>query len=136
MIDLVVNALNLLNVDEWIMRGTPKNEKEFNTMFTKVIGQNSMDSAIESSDPSKFGVTWSQIQAALADGGIVAMTELRRQRDNLLKETDWMANSDSTISDSWKKYRQDLRDLPSNNKNVSWDGVTLSNVKFPTKPTE
>ena len=29
MIDLVVNALNLLNVDEWIMRGTPKNEKEF-----------------------------------------------------------------------------------------------------------
>ena len=136
MIDLVVNALNLLNVDEWIMRGTPKNEKEFNTMFTKIIGQDSMESAIESSDPSKFGVTWSQIQTALADGGIVAMTELRRQRDNLLKETDWMANSDSTISDSWKKYRQDLRDLPSNNKNVSWDGVTLSNVKFPTKPTE
>ena len=105
-------------------------------MFTKIIGQDSMDSAIESSDPSKFGVTWSQIQTALVDGGIVAMTELRRQRDNLLKETDWMANSDSTISDSWKKYRQDLRDLPSNNKNVSWDGVTLSNVKFPTKPTE
>jgi len=136
MINLVVNALNLLNVDEWIMRGTPKNEKEFNTMFTKIIGQDSMDSAIESSDPSKFGVTWSQIQTALVDGGIVAMTELRRQRDNLLKETDWMANSDFTISDSWKKYRQDLRDLPANNKNVSWDGVTLSNVTFPTKPTE
>ena len=136
MINLVVNALNLLNVDEWIMRGTPKTEKEFNTMFTKIIGQDSMDSAIESSDPSKFGVTWSQIQTALIDGGIVAMTELRRQRDNLLKETDWMANSDFTISDSWKKYRQDLRDLPANNKNVSWDGVTLSNVTFPTKPTE
>ena len=136
MINLIENALNLLNIDEWIMRGTPKNEKEFNTMFTKIIGQDSMDSAIESSDPSKFGVTWSQIQEALADGGIVAMTELRRQRDNLLKETDWMANSDFTISDSWKKYRQDLRDLPSNNKNASWDGVTLSNVTFPTKPTE
>ena len=136
MINLIENALNLLNIDEWIMRGTPKNEKEFNTMFTKVIGQDSMDSAIESSDPSKFGVTWSQIQTAFADGGIVAMTELRRQRDNLLKETDWMANSDFTISDSWKKYRQDLRDLPANNKNVSWDGVTLSNVTFPTKPTE
>ena len=136
MINLVESALNLLNIDEWIMRGTPKNEKEFNTMFIKVIGQDSMESAIESSDPSKFGVTWSQIQTALADGGIVAMTELRRQRDNLLKETDWMANSDVTMSDSWKKYRQDLRDLPSNNKNVSWDGVTLSNVTFPTKPTE
>ena len=64
------------------------------------------------------------------------MRRLRIQRDALLKETDWMASSDYTISDAWKTYRQALRDLPANNKNASWDGVTLSNVTFPTKPTE
>ena len=133
---LILQALKLLEIEEWVLRGTPSNETEFNSMFAKVVGKTEDNRAIESSDISQFGVTWSQIQTALADGGIVAMTELRRQRDNLLKETDWMANSDVTMSDSWKKYRQDLRDLPSNNKNVSWDGVTLSNVTFPTKPTE
>ena len=119
---LVSTALDLLNIRHWVMRGNPTNESEFKTMFSKTDG-------------SDVDITWSQIQTALADGGIVAMAELRRQRDNLLKETDWMANSDVTMSDSWKKYRQDLRDLPSNNKNVSWDGVTLSNVTFPTKPS-
>ena len=136
MTNLISDALDLLNIKDWGMRGIPTNEKEFNAMFFKITGEDKSGSAIESSDPSKFGVTWSQIQTALADGGIVAMTELRRQRDNLLKETDWMASSDYTMTDVWKKYRQDLRDLPSNNKNVSWDGVTLSNVTFPTKPTE
>ena len=36
------------------------------------------------------------------------MAELRRQRDALLAETDWMANSDVTMSDAWTTYRQAL----------------------------
>ena len=136
MVGLVEDALTLLNIDNWILRGTPTSEKEFNTMFVKVTGEDSNGIAIESSDTSKFGVTWSQIQTALADGGIVAMAELRKQRDQLLKETDWLANSDVTMSDAWKKYRQSLRDLPANNNKASWNGTTLSNVTFPTKPTE
>ena len=72
----------------------------------------------------------------MADGGIVAMAELRKQRDELLKETDWLANSDVTMSDAWATYRQSLRNLPSNSPNVSWDGTNLGNVTFPTKPTE
>ena len=84
---------------------------------------------------SKFGVTWSQIQTATSNGGIVAMAELRRQRDELLKETDWMSASDYTMSDAWTTYRTALRDLPANNKSASWDGTTLGNVTFPTKPS-
>lgn len=63
------------------------------------------------------------------------MAELRKQRTALLAETDWMASSDYNMTDAWKTYRQALRDLPANNKNVSWDGATLGNVTFPTKPS-
>ena len=133
---LIVEALKLLQIEEWVLRGTPTNETEFNSMFAKVVGKTEDNRGIESSDTSQFGVTWSQIQTALADGGIVAMAELRKQRDILLAETDWMANSDVTMSDAWATYRQSLRDLPSNSPNVSWDGTSLGNVTFPTKPTE
>ena len=132
---LIVEALKLLEIEEWVLRGTPTNETEFNSMFTKVVDKTEDNRGIESSDTSKFGVTWSQIQTALADGGIVAMAQLRKQRDVLLKETDWMASSDYTMSNAWKTYRQALRDLPANNKNASWDGTTLGNVSFPNKPS-
>tara|TARA_R110002020_G_scaffold296323_2_gene511908 strand:+ start:112 stop:402 length:291 start_codon:yes stop_codon:yes gene_type:complete len=60
-----------------------------------------------------------------------SLQELRNKRNNLLAETDWMANSDVTMSDDWKTYRQQLRDLPS-----GLDTVEKVNAKeFPTKPS-
>ena len=60
------------------------------------------------------------------------MAELRRQRDILLAETDWMANSDVTMSDAWTTYRQALRDITTQTPSDD----ALSNITFPTKPTE
>ena len=60
------------------------------------------------------------------------MAELRRQRDALLVETDYMGNSDVTMSDAWTTYRQALRDITSQ---TPIDDA-LSNITFPTKPTE
>ena len=60
------------------------------------------------------------------------MAELRRQRDMLLAETDWMANSDVTMSDAWTTYRQALRDITTQTPSDD----ALSNITFPTKPTE
>mgnify|MGYP004001599487 CR=1 FL=1 len=60
------------------------------------------------------------------------MTELRRQRDILLAETDYMGNSDVTMSDAWKTYRQALRDITTQTPADD----ALSNITFPTKPTE
>ena len=37
---------------------------------------------------------------------------VRKERDNLLKQTDWRAVKDRTMSQAWKDYRQALRDLP------------------------
>ena len=52
---------------------------------------------------------------------------LRIERNKVLAETDYMANSDITMSDAWKKYRQDLRDIT--------EGVTLSTeIVWPTAP--
>ena len=72
-------------------------------------------------------------EKAWSDGAFDrAITELRRKRNNLLSECDCMANSDVTMSDDWKTYRQELRDLPS-----GLDTVEKVNAKeFPTKPSE
>jgi hypothetical protein len=43
----------------------------------------------------------------------IALIELREKRNNLLAQTDWTANSDVTMSDAMKTYRQQLRDAPS-----------------------
>ena len=60
------------------------------------------------------------------------MADLRKKRNALLVETDWMANSDVTMSADWKTYRQALRDIT---KQTPTDDA-LSNITFPTKPTE
>jgi hypothetical protein len=54
------------------------------------------------------------------------MREVRGTRDDLLKETDWYALSDVTMSSDMTNYRKALRDLPAN--------VDLSDITYPTKP--
>tara|TARA_X000001382_G_scaffold108583_1_gene84469 strand:+ start:270 stop:746 length:477 start_codon:yes stop_codon:yes gene_type:complete len=56
-----------------------------------------------------------------------AASNVRRQRNQLLEETDWWAVSDRTMSDEEKTYRQLLRDLPT----ASGFPYTMT---FPTKP--
>ena len=60
-----------------------------------------------------------------------SLSELRKLRNNLLFDTDWLANSDVTMSDEWKTYRQELRDLPSGLDTVE----KVNNVTWPTKPS-
>jgi len=60
-----------------------------------------------------------------------ALKQLREKRNRRLAETDWMANSDVTMSDDWKTYRQQLRDLPSGLDTVE----KVEAVEFPTKPS-
>jgi len=58
------------------------------------------------------------------------MQNLRNQRNALLAETDWMGNSDVTMSADWKTYRQALRDIT---KTTPADD-SLSNITWPKKP--
>ena len=53
---------------------------------------------------------------------------VRQQRDMLLHETDWASLADSpAISDAMTKYRQDLRDIPSQSD--------VDNITWPSKPS-
>ena len=59
-----------------------------------------------------------------------ALERLRQRRNALLRETDFYALSDVTMSDDMKTYRQNLRDLPSGKDTVE----KCDNVTWPTKP--
>ena len=134
----ISQALRSLGIKEWVLRGEPTNEEEFNQMFRKVTGADKNGSAIESSDPKDFGTTWSQVSAKKTELiNAEPMRLLRVERNRLLAETDWMANSDVTLADNWKTYRQQLRDLPASaSPKLSSDGsLDMSSVTFPTKPS-
>jgi len=75
-----------------------------------------------------------EIQTKLAElNAAEPMRLLREERNRRLQETDWMANSDVTMTDDWKTYRQALRDLPSTASPKIENGQ-LTNVTWPTKP--
>ncbi len=126
-IDCMV-ALQKLGAGEFVLRGEPTNETEFNQMFTKVTGEDANGFAIESSDPADFGVTWSQVSAKLTElQNAEPMRLLREERDRRLAETDWWASSDLTMTQAQTDYRQALRDITDN-------ATSLDDVTWPTKP--
>ena len=55
------------------------------------------------------------------------MDGIRAKRNQLLKDTDWQASSDRTMSDAETIYRQALRDLPSTNSDPT-------KIVFPDAP--
>ena len=125
----ISQAIISLGIREWVYRGEDATtEAEFNERFKKVTGSKD-GMAIESSDPKDFGVTWKQVsdeKTKLQNAEPLRL--LREERDRLLAETDWMASSDLTMSDAWKKYRQDLRD-------ITKTATSLYDAEFPTKPS-
>ena len=133
----VAEALQELSITEWVLRGEPKTEDEFKSMFRKVTGATADNTAIESADTSKWGVTWKQVSDKMTAIDTAApLKELRLQRDAKLAETDFHALSDVTMADNMKTYRQELRDLPasSDGKNATLKDGVLENVTWPKKP--
>ena len=62
----------------------------------------------------------------------------RAVRDMRLAETDWMANSDVTMTDAWNTYRQALRDIT---KHSNWPNLKMpapygsGDNDWPVKPS-
>ena len=59
-----------------------------------------------------------------------ALDYLRKDRNKLLVETDYLALSDNTMSEEIKEYRQQLRDITNGLTTVE----QVNAVEFPTKP--
>ena len=57
--------------------------------------------------------------------------QIRKERTRLLAETDYMGNSDVTMSAAWKTYRKSLRDLPADQSSKT----KYSDITWPTQPS-
>jgi len=124
----VSQALSELNITEWVLRGEPTSEAEFNAMFSKVVGADDNGSAIESSAPADFGVTWAEITAKIAElEAAEPMRLLRAERNQRLANTDWWASSDLTMTAEQTAYRTALRD-------ITETYTSLDDVVWPEEP--
>lgn len=121
----IANALSELGINEWVLRGEPTTEAEFNEMFRKVTGADANGTAIESTE---HGIAWATV-AAKRDELIAAapMAALRAERNRRIAETDWWASSDLTMTAEQTAYRQALRDITNTY-------TSLDDVVWPTKP--
>lgn len=125
----IAKALTELGVKEWRLSGEPTTKVEFASAYVKVIGVNDNGLAIESTNESDWGVTWEEV-VAKRDELIAAepMRLLRAERNRKIATSDWMGNSDVTMTDAWKTYRQALRDITSS-------ATSLDDVTWPTEPS-
>ena len=125
----VADAITALIPDEqWVLRGTPTTETEFNAMFRRIIGEDKNGAAVESDNPDNRGVSWATVSAKKAElDDAEPMKLLREERNRRIAETDWWALADLTMSQAQWDYRQALRDIT---KSYS----SLDDVVWPTKP--
>lgn len=71
---------------------------------------------------------------------IIALDHLRIERDRLLNESDRYSLSDfphanDTIKNQWLTYRQQLRDITTQNPSINLETGELSNITWPTPPS-
>ena len=77
----IADAIIALGIAELCFKRIPTST-EFNSMFSKITSTNSDGIAVESTNPSDFGVTWTQVKAKYDE--LVAaepMVELRLERN-------------------------------------------------------
>ena len=75
---------------------------------------------------------WDKLQAdAITNAPAKKLQIIKNIRLQKLQETDWMSNSDITMSDAWKTYRQELRDLPSTLN----DTTVQQTITWPDEPS-
>ena len=125
----VADAIVALIPDEqWVLRGEPTTEDEFNAMFRRIIGEDDNGSAVESDNPHNWGVSWTTVSAKKAElDAAEPLKLLRAERNRRIAETDWWASSDLTMSTERTAYRQALRDITKSYN-------SLDDVVWPTKP--
>ena len=137
---LCYESIQSLNPENkgWKIQRPPDSEEYCLANFNIQVGFDEEKlSAIWSNDPADFGFTWDELVAKnqeLLD--YEPMRLLKVERDRLLVETDWMSLPDSPeMTEDWKTYRQELRDLPSTQSpSMDEGGVGIINVIWPTPP--
>ena len=125
----------LAQLDDYISFPLPPKTKEYNIKYyaSKRDAEEILDIDGKSHDPKQYVQSHFVPDDSAKDARILAdeWVRIRRERDKLLAETDWMSFSDSpTMSEANKTYRQKLRDLPSDQSSKK----TFLDITWPTKP--
>ena len=93
----IATALNELGITEWVLRGEPTTEAEFNEMFRKVTGSDDQWLCNRSSsNPSDFGTTWSAVSAKkteLVNAELHEAIMLRSVTDAWLRQIGWLVQT-------------------------------------------
>ena len=63
---------------------------------------------------------WNECEQEVSDNKIVEIREIRNKK---LSETDYLANSDVTMPDNIKTWRQFLRDIPQDYSEADYDDL-------------
>ena len=108
----------LAQLDDYISNPLPPETKEYNIKYYST----KRDSEIDGVKSHFIGDDTAKDARLLAD----KWDNVRRERNQKLAETDYLALGDNTLSADMKKYRQDLRDVPSQSD--------PDNITWPTKP--
>ena len=97
-----------------------------------ILGMDIETGEMKFGDPLKtvLGMTEKEAEECHATG---LLNELRAKRNELLKETDWVAGTDvpQSLKDVWLTYRQELRDITKTFKSLN-----DKDFKFPDKPKD
>ena len=120
----ITEALMLLKPEaEWVVRGGNYSD-------------------IEWLDKTETKPTEDEVNAKIAELETAEPArQVREIRDRLLAESDWTQNRDVVLLNdiTWKRYRQDLRDLPASAsftpKLDSNGNLDMSSVTWPLKPS-
>ena len=105
-----------------------------------VRGDNYSD--LEWLDKSQTKPTEDEVNAKIAElEAAEPARQVREIRDRLLAESDWTQNRDVVLLNdiTWKRYRQDLRDLPASasfTPKLDSDGnLDMTSVTWPLNPS-
>ena len=118
----------LVELDNYIDRkpeGTTYNIKYY---VSKRDAEEILDIDGKSHDPKQYVQSHFVGDNTAKDARLLAdkWANVRSQRDRKLAETDYLALGDNTLSADMKKYRQDLRDVPTQSD--------PDDITWPTKP--
>ena len=118
----------LVQLDEYISKNSEGTIYNIKYYASKRNAEEILDSEGKSHSPKQYVQSHFVPDDSAKDARLLAdkWVNVRSQRDRKLAETDYLALGDNTLSTAMKKYRQDLRDVPSQSD--------PDDITWPTKP--
>ena len=133
------NVYDTLGIDPVLETPKPETTGDYKVVVRDGAEQDANNNWVQAwverdmfSDTTEDGVTTTKAEheaAYQARLDTEAAANVRSQRDQKLKDTDWMGLSDVTMSTEWATYRQSLRDITAHA-----NFPNLQDSDWPTEP--